>query len=108
MLKRKIESYWIKWKKSEGKKPLVIKDICRCGKIFIVPKSQRRMMPFYSCNFRTCEIGVSNFYSPVRQLFFSIGKNFFPNWRKKGYRDEIWVSCFAFTELFREKQNFLR
>lgn len=33
------------------------------------------MMPFYCCNFRTCEIGVSNFYSPVRQLFF-------PNWRK--------------------------
>lgn len=65
-------------------------------------------MPFYSCNFRTCETGVSSFYFPVRQLFFPIEKNFFPNWRKKAFRRETWVSCFAFTELFRVKQNFLR
>lgn len=85
MLKRKIESYWIKWKKSEGKKPLVIKDICRCGKIFIVPKSQRRMMVFYSCNFRTCETGVSSFYFPVRQLFFSNREKLFSQLEKKGF-----------------------
>lgn len=36
MLKRKIEIYLAKWKKSEDKKPLVIKGIRQCGKTYIV------------------------------------------------------------------------
>lgn len=43
------------------------------------------MTPFYSCNFRTCEIGVSNFYSPVRQLFFFNREKLFPQLEKKGF-----------------------
>ena len=38
MLKRKIETYLVKWKKSEDKKPLVIKGIRQCGKTYIVRK----------------------------------------------------------------------
>ena len=38
MLKRKIETYLAKWKKSENKKPLVIKGIRQCGKTYIVRK----------------------------------------------------------------------
>ena len=38
MLKRKIETYLAKWKKSEDKKPLVIKGIRQCGKTYIVRK----------------------------------------------------------------------
>lgn len=65
------------------------------------------MMVFCSCKFRTCETGAT-FIPQLGNYFFSIGKNFFPNWRKKVFRGETWVSCFAFTKLFREKQNFLR
>ena len=43
------------------------------------------MTPFYSCNFRTCEIGVSNFYSPVRQLFFPNREKLFSQLEKKGF-----------------------
>lgn len=38
MLKRKIETVLAKWKKSEGRKPLVIKGIRQCGKTYIVQK----------------------------------------------------------------------
>lgn len=38
MLKRKIETDLIEWKKSEGRKPLVIKGIRQCGKTYIVQK----------------------------------------------------------------------
>ena len=38
MLKRKIETYLVDWKKSEDKKPLVIKGIRQCGKTYIVQK----------------------------------------------------------------------
>lgn len=38
MLKRKIETYLARWKKSEDKKPLVIKGIRQCGKTYIVQK----------------------------------------------------------------------
>ena len=38
MLKRKIETYLVNWKKSEDKKPLVIKGIRQCGKTYIVQK----------------------------------------------------------------------
>lgn len=38
MLKRKIETYLAKWKKSEYKKHLVIKGIRQCGKTYIVQK----------------------------------------------------------------------
>ena len=38
MLKRKIETYLVRWKKSEDKKPLVIKGIRQCGKTYIVQK----------------------------------------------------------------------
>ena len=36
MLKRKIETYLSEWKKSEGRKPLVIRGIRQCGKTYIV------------------------------------------------------------------------
>lgn len=38
MLKRKIETYLAKWKKSADKKPLLIKGIRQCGKTYIVQK----------------------------------------------------------------------
>lgn len=38
MLKRKIETVLAKWKKSEDRKPLVIKGIRQCGKTYIVQK----------------------------------------------------------------------
>ena len=38
MLKRKIETYLTGWKKSKGRKPLVIKGIRQCGKTYIVQK----------------------------------------------------------------------
>ena len=38
MLKRKIETYLTEWKKSKGRKPLVIKGIRQCGKTYIVQK----------------------------------------------------------------------
>lgn len=38
MLKRKIETYLVNWKKSENRKPLVIKGIRQCGKTYIVQK----------------------------------------------------------------------
>lgn len=38
MLKRKIETYLLSWKKSKHKKPLVIKGIRQCGKTYIVRK----------------------------------------------------------------------
>lgn len=38
MLKRKIETYLSKWKKSTDRKPLVIKGVRQCGKTFIVKK----------------------------------------------------------------------
>lgn len=38
MLKRKIETVLAEWKKSEDKKPLVIKGIRQCGKTYIVQK----------------------------------------------------------------------
>lgn len=38
MLKRKIESELVQWKKSANKKPLVIKGIRQCGKTYIVQK----------------------------------------------------------------------
>ncbi len=38
MLKRKIETYLTTWKKSDNKKPLVIKGIRQCGKTYIVRK----------------------------------------------------------------------
>ena len=38
MLKRKIETYLANWKKSEDKKPLVIKGIRQCGKTYIIRK----------------------------------------------------------------------
>ena len=38
MLKRKIETDLLKWKKSENRKPLVIKGIRQCGKTYIVQK----------------------------------------------------------------------
>ena len=41
MLKRKIEKYLADWKRSEGKKPLVIKGIRQCGKTYIVRKFAR-------------------------------------------------------------------
>lgn len=36
MLKRKIETYLSDWKKSDNKKPLVIKGVRQCGKTYIV------------------------------------------------------------------------
>ncbi len=41
MLKRKIETILAKWKKSEDRKPLVIKGIRQCGKTYIVQKFAR-------------------------------------------------------------------
>lgn len=38
MLKRKIETYLFDWKKSDNKKPLVIKGVRQCGKTYIVKK----------------------------------------------------------------------
>lgn len=38
MLKRKIESTLANWKRSKGRKPLVIKGIRQCGKTYIVQK----------------------------------------------------------------------
>lgn len=38
MLRRKIETYLSDWKKSENKKPLVIKGVRQCGKTYIVKK----------------------------------------------------------------------
>ncbi len=38
MLKRKIETYLAEWKKSETRKPLVIKGMRQCGKTYIVRK----------------------------------------------------------------------
>ncbi len=38
MLKRKIETYLSEWKRSEDRKPLVIKGVRQCGKTFIVKK----------------------------------------------------------------------
>ena len=38
MLKRKIETDLLEWKKSENRKPLVIKGIRQCGKTYIVQK----------------------------------------------------------------------
>ena len=38
MLKRKIESELVQWKKSANRKPLVIKGIRQCGKTYIVQK----------------------------------------------------------------------
>jgi predicted AAA+ superfamily ATPase len=38
MLKRKIESDLVQWKKSANRKPLVIKGIRQCGKTYIVQK----------------------------------------------------------------------
>lgn len=38
MLKRKIESRLLEWKRSEDKKPLVIKGVRQCGKTYIVRK----------------------------------------------------------------------
>ncbi len=38
MLKRKIETVLVKWKKSANRKPLVIKGIRQCGKTYIVRK----------------------------------------------------------------------
>lgn len=38
MLKRKIETVLTQWKKSENRKPLVIKGIRQCGKTYIVQK----------------------------------------------------------------------
>lgn len=41
MLKRKIETYLADWKRSEDRKPLVIKGIRQCGKTYIVQKFAR-------------------------------------------------------------------
>lgn len=41
MLKRKIEKYLASWKKSENRKPLVIKGVRQCGKTYIVQKFAR-------------------------------------------------------------------
>lgn len=38
MLKRKIETYLVKWKEAKDRKPLVIKGIRQCGKTYIVQK----------------------------------------------------------------------
>lgn len=38
MLKRKIENVLAEWKKSKGRKPLVLKGIRQCGKTYIVQK----------------------------------------------------------------------
>ena len=38
MLKRRIETYLSDWKKSDNKKPLVIKGVRQCGKTYIVKK----------------------------------------------------------------------
>ncbi len=38
MFKRKIETYLSDWKKSDNKKPLVIKGVRQCGKTYIVKK----------------------------------------------------------------------
>ena len=38
MLKRKIEKYLADWKRSDNKKPLVIKGVRQCGKTYIVKK----------------------------------------------------------------------
>lgn len=38
MLKRKIETYLSEWKKSDDRKPLVIKGVRQCGKTYIVKK----------------------------------------------------------------------
>ena len=38
MLKRKIETYLSEWKRSDNRKPLVIKGVRQCGKTFIVKK----------------------------------------------------------------------
>ncbi len=38
MLKRKIETYLLNWKRSADRKPLVIKGIRQCGKTYIVQK----------------------------------------------------------------------
>lgn len=41
MLKRKIETYLSEWKRSDNKKPLVIKGVRQCGKTYIVRKFAR-------------------------------------------------------------------
>lgn len=41
MLRRKIENGLLKWKRTAGKKPLVIKGIRQCGKTFIVKQFAR-------------------------------------------------------------------
>ena len=41
MLRRKIETVLAEWKKSENRKPLVIKGIRQCGKTYIVQKFAR-------------------------------------------------------------------
>ena len=38
MLRRKIETFLTEWRKTEGRKPLVIKGIRQCGKTYIVRK----------------------------------------------------------------------
>ncbi|MDE6225066.1 MAG: ATP-binding protein [Muribaculaceae bacterium] len=45
MLKRKIETYLSEWKRSENKKPLVIKGIRQCGKTYIVKKFAKENYP---------------------------------------------------------------
>lgn len=41
MLRRKIETFLTEWRKTEGRKPLVIKGIRQCGKTYIVQKFAR-------------------------------------------------------------------
>lgn len=41
MLKRKIETFLSDWKRSDNKKPLVIKGVRQCGKTYIVKKFAR-------------------------------------------------------------------
>ena len=41
MLKRKIETYLSEWKRSDDRKPLVIKGVRQCGKTYIVRKFAR-------------------------------------------------------------------
>lgn len=41
MLRRKIETYLVEWRKSVTRKPLVIKGIRQCGKTYIVQKFAR-------------------------------------------------------------------
>lgn len=41
MLKRKIETFLSDWKRSDNKRPLVIKGVRQCGKTYIVKKFAR-------------------------------------------------------------------